>query len=166
MRRTLSIVLIATAGIALVGCSSGSSSTPTAAGTASTGAGTPTTVQVTTTVSTTAVGQKVLAILTAGEAAIEHAKTLSGNASYTAASNAFDTGAQQLQALDYPPAARADAKAEVAILEKLSVDAQQAITDPSESVVQNVENDEGTEKADSDALRHDLGLPPAAASTG
>ncbi len=106
-------------------------------------------------------GQQVASILAAGSAAITKAKAESGNTAYADASTAFNATAQQLQALTYPANAQADAKALVAILEKLSADATQAESDAGATVLQNVQNDEGTELADSDALRHDLGLPPA-----
>jgi hypothetical protein len=117
----------------------------------------------TTTVSTAAVAAHVSQILANGNNAITAAKVLNGNAAYTAASTAFNSAALQLQAFTYPAAAQSDAKTLVAILFKLSEDATQMVSAGinAASVGQNIENDEGTEEADSNALRHDLALSPA-----
>jgi hypothetical protein len=118
------------------------------------------------TASTAAVGQQVLAILTNGNAAVQRDKEGSNtNAAATAVANDFASVAQQLQAIMFPGGTTADdAKTLVAILNKLSEDASQlagasaALIAP---ITANITNDEGTEKADAAALRHDLGLPPA-----
>jgi len=109
--------------------------------------------------------RQVLAIIDNGETAIKKAETISNDNSqeYTAISAACDTIARQLQALTYPADAQADAKTFVAILEKESKDLTQAApsADVDASTLQIIINDQNTEKADSNALRHDLGLPPA-----
>jgi hypothetical protein len=158
---------LAVLAVALAACgSSGPSAVPATGlpGSPEATATTTSTSVTTTTLSTAAVGQKVLTALNAGSASIAQAKQESGNAEYTAASTAFSNTAQAIQAIDYPAADQGDAKALVAILEKLSLDAQQVIDAPTAATLQNIENDEGTELADSDALRHDLGLPAASSS--
>lgn len=126
----------------------------------------------TTTVSAAVVGQKVLAIIKASNDQIQANKALPDSQWPTADAQAFQSAAEQLQALTYPPDAQADAKALVAILEKLAYDSSSLATDAqnenavgAESDATATTNDEGTELADSDALRHDLGLPPASLST-
>ncbi|MDA8118432.1 MAG: hypothetical protein M0000_13815 [Actinomycetota bacterium] len=136
----------------------------------STGTTTATTTRpTTTTINAAAVGGKVVAILNAGNAAIQQDKKISNNTqAFTAISNEFASQAQKIQDLTYPPNAVSDAKALAAILEKLSVDAQQASTASlaTVSVIEaNVANDEGTEAADSAALKHDLGVSTVAATT-
>ena len=151
--------------MALAGCgSSGSASTTTAV--PATTAAPSSTAATTTTLNVKAVGQKVLAIINSGNAAIDRDKKISGQSTeFKAVSGDFSSAAQQLQALTYPPDA-ADAKALVAILNKLAFDASQAATASAtslNSLLTVIETDEGTEVADSDSLRHDLGLPPASA---
>jgi hypothetical protein len=152
--------------MALAGCgSSGSASTTTAV--PATTAAPSSTAATTTTLNVKAVGQKVLAIINSGNAAIDRDKKISGQSTeFKAVSGDFSSAAQQLQALTYPPDAAADAKALVAILNKLAFDASQAATASAtslNSLLTVIETDEGTEVADSDSLRHDLGLPPASA---
>ncbi len=121
-----------------------------------------TSVQPSTTASTVSVAvldQHVLAILNAGNATIAADKAKPGDTGFPGVQAAFNNTAQQLQGLTYPSASQADAKTLVAILEKLSADVGQVIASPNTTEEQNIENDEGTELADSDALRHDLGLP-------
>jgi hypothetical protein len=133
-----------------------SSSKPTGtAAPSSTDATTTTTAGVT---DTPLLNAKVQLILSSVNVAIAQAH-LNG---YGSTGPAFDTAAQQLQNLSFPANAQADAKSVTAVLEKLSADADQVAT--GNGVAQTVSNDEGTEVAASDALRHDLGLPPAPVS--
>jgi hypothetical protein len=148
--------------MSLAACSSTPSASPSTSVAASTATNSmPSTTS--STVSVAAVGQQVLSIISTNNAAIQAAKTQPGTSGFPAIATAFGTAAQQLQNLNYPANAQADAKALVAILEKLSVDASQASNAGAAigAVAQNVSSDEGTERADQDALRHDLGLPPA-----
>jgi len=116
-----------------------------------------------------ALGQKVLAIIDSGNAAIQADKQKSPNrVAFTDVSAVFASTAQQLQSLTYPADAQADAKAVVAILETLSGDTSQLAQATSvveqDAILGNITNDETTDEADSDALRHDLGLPPASSA--
>lgn len=120
----------------------------------------------TTTIDVHALGQKVMSILSTGNAEITQDKAISDNTtSFDDISKAFSSTAQALQSLAYPANAQSDAKALDAALVKLSEDASIIAGASDLSMLQASENsmvsDEGTEEADSDALRHDLGLPPA-----
>lgn len=144
------IVVLSIAVLALAGCSSKAASS----------SGTTTTTGATATTQNTAtLGAHVLAIINTASATVNTDKAESGDSGFPGVKAAFNNAAQQLQALTYPSADQSDAKALVAILEKLSVDVSQVIAAPATGEIQNLENDEGTELADSDALRHDLGLP-------
>ena len=161
MKRLTVLAVVASAlTLLLASCSSGSSSTATTSTTSTTAA----TGVTTTTVSTSAVAQQVLSILTTDNANVQRDKAISDNSvALPKVAGDFSLAAQQLQALTYPASAQSDAKALVAILEKLSVDANQLNTsDPglAQSVAQTLTSDEGTEAGDSGALRNDLGLPP------
>lgn len=119
-----------------------------------------------TTIDVAHLSQKVLSFLNAGNAAIirdENIKNLNTAAAHV--SRDFSAAANDLQALSYPSADQGDAKALVAILQKLSVDAGQLAlaTEVSvqQSLLSSILSDEGTERGDSNALRQDLGLPPA-----
>lgn len=71
------------------------------------------------------------------------------------AATAFNTAAQQLQALQYPSNAQADAATLIKQFEVISADA--AVGN-----ISQYETDAATAHATGDSLRHDLGLPPAA----
>lgn len=141
------IIVLSIAVLALAGCSSKAASTATTGATS------------TTAPNTAALGAHVLAIINTASSTVNKDKAEPGDSGFPGVKAAFNNAAQQLQALTYPSADQSDAKALVAILEKLSEDVAQVIQSPNTAEIQNVENDEGTEVADSDALRHDLGLP-------
>jgi hypothetical protein len=152
----------------LAGCSSTSTGPTTTTTTTSTGIAPAVS---TTTVSTAALAQQVLSIITVGNANVQRDKAISDNSvALPKISADFSSAAQQLQALTYPAAFQTDAKALVAILEKLSFDATtlNSTTDLSllQSAAATLTNDEGTEVATSGALRHDLGLPPVTQPAG
>jgi hypothetical protein len=96
----------------------------------------------------------VLAILTNIDT---QTSALSNTSSWSTLATVYSNAAQQLQALSYPANAQADAKAMVAILNKLAADAELVPTAGESDLL----NDVGTGHADSDALRNDLGLPSA-----
>lgn len=154
----IGVVLVA---LALAACGASTGTATTATPTART---TVAVVASTTTFDKQALGRQVLAILHAGNARIAQEKKLPGTSAFEPISKTFGDVAQQLAALTYPASAQADAKALVAILDKLSFDASQV---PSASLATAsglysvMESDQGTELANSDALRRDLGLPPA-----
>ncbi|NNN22445.1 MAG: hypothetical protein HKL80_10650 [Acidimicrobiales bacterium] len=112
------------------------------------------------------VGPQVLIIINNGNAQIQKDKAISDqSAAFKAVSSDFSNVASQLQALTYPASAQADAKAVIHDLNKLSYDTSQAATaslSMLQALEQTIVSDEGTEKADSDALRSDLGLPKSA----
>ena len=163
MRFKLGAALVA-ACVVLGACSSSKPST-TAAGPSSSLSPT-TTAAATTTIDVKALGQQVLSIISTNDATIDTDKAKPGTTGFPGVAAAFDNAAQQLQNLTYPSNAQADAKALVAILEKLSADASQASKPDAllAGIAQNITNDESTEHADNEALRHDLGLPPSPSS--
>ena len=162
MRITKYVVPVALAvGLTACGSSTPSSKAPTHAHVTK---ASPTTT--TSTVPVAVTGQRVLAILAAGNATVQTDKNEPGTTGFAGVAAAFNSAAQQLQAMTYPTDAQADAKILVAILEKLSADVTQAASDQTATILQNVENDESTELADSDALRHDLGLPASSVASG
>ncbi len=118
-------------------------------------------------------GVQVLRIINTENGAIQKAKA---RTDFAAASKDFSTAATELRAVKYPKLARADAKALEGILGTLSYDAGQVAIYATrekdgtlsaiavlEGLMSTVQGNEGTELADSDALRADLGLPPAKA---
>jgi|GEM_PF-7094931 len=163
------IIVLATIALALAGCSAASGTKATTNSTASTTASLAPAISAPTTISTSAVGQQVLAIITASNANVQRDKAISDNSvALPAVAADFASASQKLQALVYPASAQSDAKALVAILEKLSFDANTLNSTTDLSLLQSdaatLTNDEGTEVAASSALRHDLGLPPVPTS--
>ena len=104
-----------------------------------------------------AAAPQVLAILNTIN---KQTRALTNSTNWSVLATDFGSAAQHLQALAYPEAAQSDAKAFVAILEKLQADAIQV---PSAGTA-DFTKDLGPAHADSDALRHDLGLTPAPVS--
>ncbi len=161
MRFKVGTVLLA--GCIVLGACSSSKPTTTATASSTTAAPTTTVGTTTTTIDVKALGQQVLTIINTNEARITADKAKPGTTGFADIAASFSAAAQQLQNLTYPADAQSDAKALSAILVKLSADASQAAQPDAllGDIAQNLTNDEGTELADSDALRHDLGLPPS-----
>jgi hypothetical protein len=152
MRRSIAVVICGAA-VGLGACSSSVGSTNPD--------GRLRTPVTTTTMSTVALGHEVLTILNNEATAVDTGTTEPGPAGYSMIASAYNNAAQQLQSLDYPAGARSDAKALVAILQKLVDDVPSSgggVT--AEMAPQYAERDLTTETNDSNALRHDLGLPP------
>jgi len=79
----------------------------------------------TTTQSSAVAGQHVTSILSAGTSQVDQDKNISNTSQEgTALSKDFSNIANQLQGVVYPPNAQSDAKALVAIMNKVSYDAQ------------------------------------------
>lgn len=114
-----------------------------------------------------AVGKQFLAIVNAGNAAVQaDKKNPSNRAGFIAISGAFSKTANQLQGLTYPPNARADAAALVGAMQRLSVDAAdlaQALNTPgaAQTDLAKIQRDESAELVASNNLRYKLGLPAA-----
>jgi hypothetical protein len=119
------------------------------------------------TVNVHTVGKQFLAIVDAGNAAVQaDKKNPSNRAGFVAISGAFSKTANQLQSLTYPPDARADAATLVSAMQRLSVDAAnlaQALNTPATAQVDlaKIQRDESAELVASNNLRYTLGLPPA-----
>ncbi len=150
----VSLAVVAIAGLAVGACGSSTATKPAAKASAPVTARAPaptTTVAPAPVATTTAVGPQVLSILTTLNTCDS---AQSGTTNYAALSACFKTAANQLQVLTYPANTQADAKAFVADLDRLSADALEVNTP-------GLNTDLAAASADSSALRHDLGLPPA-----
>lgn len=114
----------------------------------------------TTSIDVQPLGQKVTYIISIGNAHVEQ----DGN-NITKTSEDFNTTAWGLRQLKYPATAQKAANALVASIVNLSADTS-PITHPDGVVQRRLQADEGIEVTKSDALRHDLGLPPATVPLG
>lgn len=121
-------------------------------------AGTP--IAPTTSIDVQPLGQKVTYIISIGNARIEQ----DGN-NMTKTSEDFNATAWGLRQLKYPASSQKAANALVASIVSLSADTS-PITHPDGAVLRRLQADEGIEVTKSDALRHDLGLPPAPVPSG
>lgn len=117
-------------------------------------------------------GAQVLAILNTAKAALNRDKAGPNDAAtYRTLAADYSKASAALRNVTYPPSAQVDATALAAAVDKLGADSTElANVDWNDSaaalievpaMVGNITSDEGTELAASNALRHDLGLPPA-----
>jgi hypothetical protein len=134
-------------------CGGSSHTTPNTVATPTDAVASSTTVATSTTLAgptDASVAPKVLAILT-------HLEKEPANLTTSQTAIILSTAAQQLQSIQFPANAQSDAKALIKDFNTMSADA-------SLGNMSQFETDAATAHADDDALRSDLGLPPAPTS--